>query len=96
MWVYMGADRAWSDSQIWSSSNLKGTIHDDAGGFSGLSTLPGDDKLYPYVIITDDAFAFRDWMMKLFGQSMLTEPECIFNQHLSRASKWLKMHAHKV
>ena len=57
---------------IWNSSNLKGTILDDTEDFPGPLTLPGDDKLYPYFLIADNAFALHDW-------------PAIFNYCLSRA-----------
>lgn len=83
----MGANGASSDSQIWNSSNLKGHIPGWTAGFHWPSTLSGYDKPYRHFIKADDAFAFRDWVMKSFGHCdhSLTEPERIFNYHLSRA-----------
>ena len=80
----MGANDACSDAQIWT---LRCAILNNTAGSPGRCTLPADDKLYPYFIVADDAFALKDWMMKPFGQHTLTEPECIFNYLLYKARR---------
>lgn len=47
--------------------------------------LPGCDKVAPYVIVADDAFALKPYLMKPYGFRNQPGPNRIFNYRLSRA-----------
>ena len=52
------------------------------------STLPGTTQAFPHVIVVDNAFPLKDYIMKPYSQQGLTPEKRIFNYHLS--------HAHRV
>ncbi|XP_060809344.1 uncharacterized protein LOC106139680 [Amyelois transitella] len=49
------------------------------------SILPGSARISPYVIISDEAFALGQNLMKPFPQNSLNEERKVFNYRLSRA-----------
>ena len=87
IWIDCGVPGSHSDAQVFSHSELMEAINDGSLHFPEPAPLPGDDRLVPFFIIGDDAFALRTWMMKPFGQRNLTHDERIFNYRLSRARR---------
>jgi DDE superfamily endonuclease len=49
--------------------------------------LPGAQTAVPYVIVADDAFALKTFIMKPYGSRNLTREQRIFNYRLSRARR---------
>ena len=55
----MGSNGCSSDAQILNDCQLKQRVLNWTMGFPNADPLPGDDKVMPYFIVVDDAFALR-------------------------------------
>jgi len=86
-WVDIGSDGSSGDAQVFNNYELKECIEYDTAGLPAPDPLPHDDKLMPYFISADDAFALKTWLMKPFALRHLTDTERIFNYRLSRARR---------
>ena len=73
-WVDAGTEGSCSDGQIFNASQLKRRIED--GG-----------RDVPYLILADDAFALKTWLMKPYGRRLLTREERIANYRISRGRR---------
>ena len=49
--------------------------------------LPGTDQTFPFVIVVDDAFPLKDYILKPYSRNDLTPEKRIFNYCLSRARR---------
>ncbi len=67
---------------------MKEAIENNAIGFTPVNPLPNDGINTPYLIVEDDAFSLRTWMMKPYERRDLPVAERIFNYQLSRA-RWI-------
>ena len=76
-----------SDPQIFNGCQLMQNIMDGTIGFPDADLLPGDDRDMPYLIVADDAFALRTWLMKPISGRKLNDQHCIFSYRLSRARR---------
>ncbi len=56
-------------------------------GFPPEDPLPKDERLMPYFILGDDAFALKTWLKKPFSQRNMTDEQRIFNNRLSRGPR---------
>jgi len=86
-WVDVGSNGSSGDAHVFNHCELKECIEDGTIGFPPPDELPHDDRVMPYFIAADDAFALRTWLMKPFSKRQLTNPERIFNYRLSRARR---------
>ncbi len=87
LWVDVGQNRSSSDAQIFNQCELKEAIEDRTIGFPHADPLPDDDRLMPYFIIGDDAFALKTCLMKPFSQCNMSDEQRIFNNRLSHARR---------
>ncbi len=81
VWVDVGQNGSLSDTQIFNHCELKEAIEDRTIGFAPEDPLPKDDRLIPYFILGDDAFALKTWLMKPFSQQRIS------NYRLSRGRR---------
>ena len=49
------------------------------------SPLPGSNQAFPFVLVADDAFPLKDYIMKPYSQHGLTAEKRVLNYCLSRA-----------
>ena len=74
-----------NDGGVWNSSGMFKAIE------NGSAQFPKDDKIHetsfklPYVLLGDDAFALKRYMMKPYQQQNLTSDKRIYNYRHSRA-----------
>ena len=55
--------RSTGDANVFNHSELRGCIDDDTIGFPTAEPLLQDDQDMSYVIVGDDAYALRTWIM---------------------------------
>jgi hypothetical protein len=76
-----------SDAQIWNGCELLEVIESKDIGFPQASPVVEGERLIPYFIIGDDAFALKPYLMKPYSKRGLTKEEKVFNYRLSRARR---------
>ena len=55
--------------------------------FQNLKKIPGSDRVAPFVLLGDDAFGLKKYLMKPFPQKGLTGEKRVYNFHHCRASQ---------
>jgi hypothetical protein len=76
-----------SDGGVYNNSTLSTALAENRLNFPPPELLPGSDFIAPYVVVADDAFALKPYMMKPYSQRNLTADKRIFNYRLSRARR---------
>lgn len=76
-----------SDGGIWSQTNLVADLESNAADLPEPTPLPGRDIPFPYVIVADEAFPLKPYLMRPFPRRVkrLTDEERVFNYRLCRA-----------
>ena len=87
IWADVSGRGAASDAQVFNDSELKEMMEDGTIGFPDPAPIPNDNHPMHYFVVGDDAFALKNYMMKLFSKRDLTHDERIFNYRLSRARR---------
>ena len=87
MYVDIGCYGRMSDGGVYNNSNLSTALAENRLHFPPPELLPGSEFIAPYVIVADDAFALKPYMLKPYGQRNLTPDKRIFNYRLSRARR---------
>ena len=84
-WLFanVGTNGRMNDSGIWNKSSLRRAIENREIGLSEPRALPCLEKI-PFVILGDDGFALKNYMMKTFPQSNLTIEKRIYNYRHSK------------
>ena len=81
----VGTNRRMNDSGIWNKSSLRRAIENREIGLPEPRALPYRLEKIPFVILGDDAFALKNYKMKLYPQRNLTIEKKIYNYRHSRA-----------
>ena len=81
----VGTNGRMNDSGIWNKSSLRRAIENREIGLPEPRALPYRLEKIPFVILGDDAFALKNYMMKPFPQRNLTIEKRIYNYRHSRA-----------
>ena len=87
LWIDVGGCGLMSDAQLFNASELKEFREDNSIGFPLADPLPNDDRPTPYIILGDDAFGLRTYLMKPYAQRQLTKEQRVFNYRLSRGRR---------
>lgn len=87
MYVDVGAQGRASDASVWDRCNLRAYLEGNRLAVPPPSTLPFCTTKSPYVIVGDDAFPLKTYLMKPFPGKCLTDDQQIFNYRLSRARR---------
>eukprot|EP00745_Piridium_sociabile_P015087 TRINITY_DN22260_c0_g2_i4.p1 TRINITY_DN22260_c0_g2~~TRINITY_DN22260_c0_g2_i4.p1 ORF type:complete len:460 (-),score=109.82 TRINITY_DN22260_c0_g2_i4:119-1498(-) len=90
LWVEFGGQGHMSDAQIFMETSLREDLED--GTISRpdpcpLTDDPEDTTPVPFFIVSDDAFALKDYCMKPYSRHTMAPRELIFNYRLSRARR---------
>nr|XP_042907821.1 uncharacterized protein LOC122271254 [Parasteatoda tepidariorum] len=93
LYIYVGTNGRLSDSAIFSKSTLFSAIENRALGVPGSTRLLNqfNDSEIPFLMVADDVFPPKSYLMKPYPKRNLTRTKGIFNYHLSRA-RMSKMH----
>ena len=87
LWIDVGGCGLMSDAQLFNASELKEFLEDNSIGFPLADPLPNDDRPTPYIILGDDAFGLRTYLMKPYAQRQLTKEQRVCNYRLSRGRR---------
>lgn len=85
--IDVGAYGKNSDGGILVNSNLGKSLENDALNVPKSKTLPGTDVELPMVIVGDEAFPLKTYLMRPYPGRNLTNDKVIFNYRLSRARR---------
>jgi len=87
LYVDVGAEGRISDAGVYNNCRLSQELEKDKLGIPKADLLPGTDFVCPYMLVSDEAFPLRPFLMKPFHRQGLTNREIIFNYRLSRARR---------
>lgn len=87
LYVDVGACGRASDGGVWDKCTLKTALENDSVNVPGVQNLPFSGRHCPYVIVGDDAFPLKTYLMKPYPGRDLTPERRIFNYRLSRARR---------
>lgn len=76
-----------SDGDIFANSNLGNKLQQGTLGIPGNSPLPGTSIETPHVIVGNEAFPLKTYLMRPYPGQNLNNDKRIFNYRLSRASR---------
>lgn len=86
-YVDVGCNGRISDGGVFNNCSLAKAIEAKKLNIPSPKALPHGHEKVPYVIVADNAFALRPYLMKPFPQKNLNGPERIYNYRLSRARR---------
>jgi len=86
-YVDIGAYGRSSDGGIFNNSSLAIALESNQLHVPPSKTLPGSSITSPYVVVADDAFALKTYLLKPYSLRNLTPQQRIFNYRLSRARR---------
>ena len=70
LYAYVGANGRCSDGGIWGNSSIVKLLDDDKLGVPKPQKIPGSDRVGPFVLLGDDAFGLKTYLMKPFSQRL--------------------------
>lgn len=89
-YVDAGCNGRISDGGVFNKCSLAVALERGSLHLPQPEPLPGMDSDTPYVIVADDAFAFKENIMKPFPGRNLTASQRVFNYRLSRARRCIE------
>lgn len=87
LYVDVGSKGRASDSGVWDKCTLRQGIEDKILSIPPATSLPFVTNKSPFVIVGDDAFPLKTYLMKPYPGRNMTEELRIFNYRLSRARR---------
>ena len=87
LFVDVGAQGRACDGGVWDQCNLRKYLEEKRLHVPGEALLPHSDIKSPYVIVGDDAFPLKSYLMKPFPGKNVSDDQRIFNYRLSRARR---------
>ncbi|XP_053395798.1 uncharacterized protein LOC123528006 [Mercenaria mercenaria] len=87
VYVDVGCNGRSNDSGVFNKSKLYELLETNKIGVPPLRPLPGRDSCVPYVIVGDDAFPLKPYLLKPYPNRQLDMDKRIFNYRLSRARR---------
>ncbi|XP_042892735.1 protein ALP1-like [Penaeus japonicus] len=87
LYVDIGAKGRACDAGVWDNCTLRECIDRQQLQIPPSEKLPYTDTKAPYVIVGDDVFPFKTYLMKPYPGRNITKEQTIFNYRLSRARR---------
>nr|XP_027224553.1 protein ALP1-like [Penaeus vannamei] len=87
LYVSVGEKGLASDSSVWDRCSLQEDIENQSIQIPPISALPNTTTKSPYVIVGDDGFPLKTYLMKPYSGRNITRDQAIFNYRLSRARR---------
>lgn len=79
-----------SDGGVFNRSTLNHALQTNSLGIPPARPLPGSNVTTPFVILADDAFALKPYIMKPFNFRNQNRAEHVFNYRLSRGRRMIE------
>lgn len=86
-YIDVGCDGRISDGGVFNRCSLANAIETNALNLPDATPLQNRNKPVPYVIVADDAFALKPYLLKPYPFRNLSASQRIFNYRLSRARR---------
>ena len=83
----VGCNGRVSDGGVFKNCNLYRALEEKQLNIPNPTVLPGTQNQFPFVIVADDAFPLKDYILKPYSQRSLNQERRIFNYRLSRARR---------
>ncbi|XP_068735594.1 uncharacterized protein [Montipora capricornis] len=87
LYADVGTNGRISDGGVWNKCGLAAAMKDGSLSLPPHKCLPFGTKLFPHVLVGDDAFALKPYLMKPFPQQGLTTQKRVYNYRHSRARR---------
>jgi len=87
LFVDVGTNGRVSDGGVFKNAGLSSALADNSLHLPQAKTLPGGSIPVPHLIVADDAFPLKPYIMKPYSHRGLSYDERIFNYRLSRARR---------
>jgi len=85
IYVDVGCQGRIGDAGVYSNSTLSTALEENALNIPPPQKLPSTEDTVPFVIVADEAFPLKTYILKPFAGRGLNQTERIFNYRLSRA-----------
>lgn len=87
IYINVGAEGRNSDGGVFNNTKLYEALENKTLNIPSDRSLPMRDKAIPFVMVADDAFAMKSYLLKPYAFNNLSVEERIFNYRLSRARR---------
>ncbi|KAG0422099.1 hypothetical protein HPB47_002060 [Ixodes persulcatus] len=87
IFVDVGRNGRMNDSGIWGACKLKETLERQPSILPDAELLPRSRESAPYVIVGDEGFGLKPYLMRPYPAAELTTDKRLFNYRLSRARR---------
>ena len=87
IYVDVGANGRISDGGVWNNSKLREAIESEDIGIPPPQLLPNSTRSLPFVLVGDDAFGLKPYLMKPYPFRSQSPAQSIFSYRLSRARR---------
>ena len=87
IYVDIGCNGRISDGGVFRECSLSKALEEKSLNIPAPSPLPGRSDPIPYMMVADEAFPLKEYIMKPYSQRNLTRENRIFNYRLSRARR---------
>ena len=85
IYVNVGTNGRVSDGGAWDRCSLNERLKNNTAGLPANESLPGTNRIVPYVFVGDDAFPLKSYLLKPFPLRSQNEDERVYSYRLSRA-----------
>jgi DDE superfamily endonuclease len=85
--IDVGAQGRIGDAGVYSNCSLSRALENETLAIPKSDNLPGTDLCCPYMLVGDEAFPLRTFLMKPFHRRGMADEEIVFNYRLSRARR---------
>lgn len=86
-YIDVGCNGRISDGGVFNRCSLSNAMDTNSLNLPEATPLPNRDEPVPYVIVADDAFALKNYLLKPYPFRNLNATQRIFNYRLSRARR---------
>jgi hypothetical protein len=87
LYIDVGAQGKVSDAGVFNNCNISRKLENNMLGIPPAAKIIGTDWLCPYMVVADDAFPLKTYLMKPYSRRGLVRNEIIFNYRLSRCRR---------
>ena len=85
IYLDVGCNGRISDGGVFRNASLSKALEENDLNIPAARCLPGGDEALPFVVVADDAFPLKSYLIKTYHHRHLTIEQQSFNYQLSRA-----------